>query len=143
MKLKIFITHLSGERLFPKPGEFPAEGKITVNANILGLEEKSRNRVEIPFVYVVNYTPSIAQITVKGVVTVEGDEKEIQKLIEEKNRRKTPDRRIIAAVINAATAEAVLISRSIGVPPPLPQIGLPPHKEIKPQSREGWATYMV
>ncbi len=143
MKLKIFITHLSGERLFPKPGEFPPEGKITVNANILGLEEKSKNRVEIPFVYVVNYTPSIAQITVKGVVTVEGDEKEIQKLIEDKNRRKTPDRRIIAAVINAATSEAVLISRSIGVPPPLPPIGIPTRKEIKPQSREGWATYMV
>ncbi len=143
MKLKIFITHLSGERLFPKPNEFPAEGKITVNANILGLEEKGKNRVDIPFVYVVNYTPSIAQITVKGTVTVEGEEKEIQKLIEEKKQRKTPDRRIIAAVINAATAEAVLISRSIGVPPPLPQIGIPPRKEIKPHSREGWATYMV
>jgi len=143
MKLKVFITYLSGERLFPRSGSFPSEGRITVNANILGVEKKNKDKAEIPFVYVVNYTPSIAQITVKGTVVVEGAEKEIEKLVEEKGKGKAPDRRIIAAVINAATAEAVLLSKSIGVPPPLPQIGIPAGREIKTPSTEGWATYRV
>jgi len=43
---------------------------------------------------------------------------------------------IIQAVSSIAMAEAILLSKSLGIPPPLPPMGLPP-EQIQAQQQQG------
>ncbi len=120
--MNVFVTHISGERLWDVDKNLPPQVQIAVNINLLGLEEKSDSSVEAPFVFTVNFSPSIAQINIKGRAKVQGEKEETQRLLEEHKQQKPPPIQIIQAVSGAALAEAILISKSLGVPPPLPPI---------------------
>ena len=119
------INYISGERLFPYGSEIPSPVKIAVNVNLLSAELKGESNAEIPFVFVVNYIPSVAQITIKGHVIVSGSDKEINEIIKAQKEKKPPPRSIMQSVLTTGTAEAVIISRSIGVPPPVATPAIP------------------
>jgi hypothetical protein len=50
---------------------------------------------------------------------------EISRMIDEHKQKKPPPVAIIQAVSSFAMAEAILLSKSLGIPPPLPPMGLP------------------
>ncbi len=117
---------MSGERYWSHDSQLPPQVQIAVNINIVGLDKKNESTAEAPFVFTVAYTPSIAQLSVKGRAQVNGDKDEISKMIEEHKQNKPPPSPVIQAVSSIAMAEAIILSKSLGVPPPLPPIGVPP-----------------
>ena len=120
--VNIFITNVSGERFRIAEKPIPSQIHINININVLGFEEKSDREIEAPFVFTVNYVPSIAQINIRGRTKINGERSEIDMIIDQSKKFKPPPIEVIQAVSNAAMADAILISKTLNVPPPLPPI---------------------
>lgn len=126
MKVNVFVTNMSGERLWEVEKDLPSQIQIAVNINVLGIEEQSDGSLRSPFVFTVNFTPAVAQISIKGRARIQGEKAEMQKIIQEQKEKKVPPAQIIQAISSTAIAEAILISKTIGIPPPLPPLPTPP-----------------
>ncbi|HUO42583.1 MAG TPA: hypothetical protein VMU35_06360 [Methylomirabilota bacterium] len=116
----------------------PQQVQIGVNINMLDIGQRPDGTLEAPFVFTVSFTPPIAQISIKGKAKISGDSEDTKKIIEEHNAKKPPPPQLIQAVSNAAIADAILISRSLNIPPPLPPIPQPqaqPGPQKQPDSR--------
>jgi len=83
LRATVQITRLTGERFWGQDTQLPPQVQIAVNINIVGLEMKNEFTVDPPFVFTVNYSPSIAQLSVKGRAQVIGEKEEISKMIDE------------------------------------------------------------
>jgi hypothetical protein len=125
LRVAVQVTNLSGERYWAYDTPLPAQVQIAVNINIVGLDRKSDSAVEAPFVFTVSYTPSIAQLSVKGKAQVTADPSEVLQITEQHKMNRPPPQPVIQAVSSIAMAEVIIMSKSLGVPPPLPPIGLP------------------
>lgn len=135
-KVNVFVTNMSGERLWDVERDMPPQLQIAVNVNILNFEELSDGNLQVPFVFTVNFTPAIAQISIRGRARIQGEKAEIQKIFQQSKEQKPPPAQVIQAVANVGMAESILISRTIGVPPPLPPIPPPPsHVPAKGDTR--------
>ena len=126
MKVNVFVTNMTGERLWEVEKDLPAQIQIAVNINVLGIEEQSDGSLRSPFVFTVNFTPAIAQISIKGRARIQGEKDELQKILQEQKEKKAPPNQILQAISSTAIAEAILISKTIGIPPPLPPLPTPP-----------------
>jgi hypothetical protein len=123
--VNIFVTSMSAERLWEVDRAMPPQVQIGVNINMLDIDERPDGTLDAPFVFTVGYTPAIAQINIKGKAKITGDSHEAKKIVEEHKAKKTPPVQLVQAVSNAAIADAILISRSLNIPPPLPPIPQP------------------
>lgn len=130
------VTSLAGERFWGQDSQLPPQVQIAVNINIVGLDVKNESTADAPFVFTVNYSPSIAQLSVKGRAQVVGEKAEVSKMIDEHKQSKPPPRAIIQAVSSIAMAEAILLSKSLGIPPPLPPMG-PTPEQTQSQQEQG------
>jgi len=133
-KVNVFVTNISGERLWEVERELPSQIQIAVNINMLGIEEMTDGTLQAPFVFTVNFTPAIAQISIKGRAKIQGEKDEMQKIVREQKEQKAPPPQIIQAVSSTAIAEAILLSKTIGIPPPLPPIPSPPAAQAPPKT---------
>jgi uncharacterized protein (UPF0305 family) len=118
--VKILITQVSGERLWGTDTSLPSQLQISVNVNLLGFERKTPEIIEAPFVFTASFTPSVAQINIKGRAQTSGEKNELDRIMEEHKSKKPPPNMIIQAVSSIAIAESIVIAKTIGVPPPLP-----------------------
>ena len=136
LRVTVQITNLTGERFWGQESQLPPEVQIAVNMNIVGLNLKNESTADAPFVFTVSYNPSIAQLSVKGRAQVFGEKEEISKMIDEHKQNKPPPVAIIQGVSTIAIAEAILLSKSLGIPPPLPPMGFPP-EQLQAQQQQG------
>ncbi len=132
LRVAVQVTNLSGERYWAYDTPLPPQVQIAVNINIVGLDQKTESTVEAPFVFTVNYTPSIAQLSVKGKAQVTGDRSEVVEMTEEHKKNRPPPQQVIQAVSSIALAEVIIMSKSLGIPAPLPPIGLPAEQSAAP-----------
>ncbi len=121
ISINVFITNISGERLWDVDKPLPSQAQIAVNINLVDFNQKSERIIDAPFIFTVSYAPSIAQISIKGKAHATGERDEISKLVEEHTKHKPPIP-VIQAISGAAIAEAILVSKMLGVPPPLPPL---------------------
>jgi hypothetical protein len=121
ISINIFITNISAERLWDVNKPLPGQAQIAVNISLVGFDQKSEQSIEAPFVFTVNYTPSVAQISIKGKAQATGEPSEIAKLLED-HRQQKPPIPVIQAISSSVIAEAILVSKSLGIPPPLPPL---------------------
>ncbi len=110
----------------------PSQVQIGVNINMLDIEQRPDGALDAPFLFTVNFTPSIAQISIKGKARISGESEETKKIVEEHKAQKPPPVQLVQAVSNAAMADAILISRSLNIPPPLPPIPQPQAPPTQP-----------
>jgi hypothetical protein len=129
--VSIFVTSMSAERFWEIDRSMPPQVQIGVNINMLDINQRPDGTLEAPFVFTINYTPSIAQINIKGKAKVSGEIEDTKKIVEDHKSQKPPPVPIVQAVSNAAIADAILISRSLNIPPPLPPI---PQSQVAPHS---------
>jgi hypothetical protein len=136
MKVNVFVTNMTGERLWEVEKDLPAQIQIAVNINVLAIEEQSDGSLRSPFVFTVNFTPAIAQISIKGRARIQGEKDEMQKILKEQKEKKVPPAQILQAISSTAIAEAILISKTIGIPPPLPPIPAPSADQAMPKTMD-------
>ena len=125
LQVNVFVTSISAERFWEIDRSLPTQVQISVNINMLDIDQRSDGTLDAPFVFTVNFTPSIAQISIKGKARISGEAEDTKKIVEEQKARKAPPAQLLQAVSNAAIADAILLSRSLSVPPPLPPIPQP------------------
>jgi len=118
------VTNLSAERFWDAEKPFPPI-QIATNINILGMEEKSEDLLEVPFVFTVNYTPAVAQISVRGRAHVRGSKSELKKINSEYKEKHVPPSIVLQSISNVAFLESVVITRTLNVPPPIPLPKIP------------------
>jgi hypothetical protein len=127
LKVNVAITNISAERFWDLQKPIPPI-QIGTNINVISIEKEKANTLKVPFVLSINYNPSISQINLKGRAYVLGEEKEIEKILNEHKEKKPPPQVIIQSISNVAFIEAVLISRTLNVPPPIPLPKIPSAK---------------
>jgi hypothetical protein len=113
---------MSAERFWEIDRPMPAQVQIGVNINVIDIEQRADGVLEAPFLFTVNFSPSIAQISIKGKARISGENEETKKIVDDHNAQKAPPVQLVQTVSNAAMADAILISRSLNIPPPLPPI---------------------
>jgi len=131
VRVRVSIYNLSAERLWDDEKPFPPI-RIATNINVLGMNEKRENFLEVPFVFTVNYNPAVAQISVKGRAHVTGSKSELKKILDEYKEKHVPPPIVVQSISNAAFVESVIITRTLNVPPPIPLPKIPLVKKKKP-----------
>ncbi|MDR2720370.1 MAG: hypothetical protein LBC03_06180 [Nitrososphaerota archaeon] len=139
LRVNVVISNISAERYWDIRKPIPPI-QINANINVIGMEKKQDETLEVPYVCSISYNPSIAQINIKGNAYVNGEKSEIDKVIKDFEQKKPPAQIIMQSISGVVFIESVLISRTLNIPPPipLPQIpeagAKPPN--IKPQGRD-------
>ena len=137
IRVNVAITNISAERFWDIRKPIPPI-QIGTNINVLGMEKKHDETVEVPFVLTINYNPSIAQISLKGNAYVSGDKDEIEKVLKEHKEKRPPPPIVVQSISNVVFIESVLISRTLNIPPPIPLPQIPQRKAqgSKPKGRD-------
>jgi len=128
IRVNVAIANISAERFWDIKKPIPPI-QIATNINMVSMEKKTDETVEVPFVLTINYNPSIAQISLKGTAYVNGEKAEIDMMVKEYEAKKPPPQIVVQSISNVVFIESVLISRTLNIPPPIP---LPQITEGKP-----------
>jgi hypothetical protein len=121
-RIDVFVTNLAAERLWDIDRAIPGQIHISINLNVIGFEKRSDKAVEAPFIFNVAFNPAIAQITVKGRSRIVGSTPELDEILKGGSEGRPPPAFLVQAISNVAMAEAIVASKAIGVPPPIPPI---------------------
>ena len=119
LRVNVVITSVSAERFWDIRKPVPPI-QIGTNINVVGMEKKQDESLEVPFVLSITYNPSIAQMSLKGTAYVNGEKTEVDKAIKDYEQKKPPAQIIIQSISNVVFIESVLISRTLNIPPPIP-----------------------
>ncbi len=127
--IRVVLSYIHAERLSEiKVPQIQFQIQITLPS---GETQISKQELRIPYVFNLSSTPPILNVTLKGVVIVSGDEKELENLKKKLKERKIP-KELIQATTQYTMFEAMLLARELGIPPPMP---LPaPGPQRKPPS---------
>jgi hypothetical protein len=132
LRVNVSITNISADRFWDIRKPIPPI-QINTNLNLVGMEKKGEDTLEVPFVLTINYNPSIAQLSMKGRAYVAGDKDELEKAYKDYEEKKPPPPVIVQSISNVVFIESVLVSRALNIPPPIP---LPQIPEAKPPSEK-------
>ncbi len=127
IRVNVSITNISADRFWDLGKPVPPI-QINTNLNLVGMEKKSVDALEVPFVLTINYNPSIAQLSLKGRAYVAGDRNELEKIYKDYEEKRPPPPVIVQSISNVVFIESVVISRALNIPPPIP---LPQIQEAK------------
>ena len=132
------ISNISAERFWDNRKSSP-NIQIATNINVVSIERKGDESLEVPFVLTINYNPSIAQLNLKGSASVQGEKVEVDKIVKEYEQKKPPAQIILQSISNVVFTESIIISRILGIPPPIPLPVIPESgksEEKKPAGRD-------
>ena len=128
LRVNVSVTNISADRYWDMRKPIPPI-QINTNLNLVGMEKKPDDSLEVPFVLTMNYNPSVAQLSLKGKAFVAGDKGELEKVYKDYEEKKPPPPIIVQSISNVVFVESVVISRTLNIPPPIP---LPQIPEAKP-----------
>ena len=138
IRVNVSISNISAERFWDNRKPSP-NIQIATNINVVNIERKGDDSLEVPFVLTINYNPSLAQLSLKGSALVQGDKAELDKILKDYEQKKPPAQIILQSISNVVFVESIVISRILGIPPPIPLPSIPePGKpaDAKPAGRD-------
>jgi len=119
VKVRVFVKNISAESFWDIGKPIPPV-QIATNLNVVGINKKGEDLLEVPFVFTINYTPGVAQISLKGKSHVKGSKDELQQILKDHKEKKPPPPIILQSISNVVFLESVIICRSLNIPPPIP-----------------------
>jgi len=119
VNVRVFVKNISAESFWDIGKPIPPV-QIATNLNVVGINKKGEDLLEVPFVFTINYTPGVAQISLKGKSHVKGSKDEIQQILKDHKEKKPPPPIILQSISNVVFLESVIICRSLNIPPPIP-----------------------
>ncbi|MEM2282892.1 MAG: hypothetical protein QXH26_05090 [Candidatus Hadarchaeales archaeon] len=134
MEINIQIYYASAEKLWETGKPLPPNVQVSANVSIVSVE-MGENKLILPFVTSITYNPSVAQISLKGKAIISGEKEELEKIQEGYKKHLPPPPSLLQTITNTSLIEAVILSKTVGVPPPVP---LPSFSaQPQPQQKEG------
>ncbi len=130
LQVRVNINYISAERFWGHDQPAPGGLHISTNVNIVGVEP-NKEKLTVPFVVTIGYTPSVAQISIKGQAFISGSPEELKKIQQHYKDKKAPPPMLLQAIANTSLVEATIVSRSLSIPPPLPIPGIPKQRPDK------------
>jgi hypothetical protein len=124
IRVNVSIASLSAERFWDNRKPAP-NIQINTNINVVSVDKKAEDLLDVPFVLTINYNPSVAQISMKGSANVQGEKLDLDKILEDYGQKKPPAQVILQSISNVVFTESILISRVLGIPPPIPLPAIP------------------
>ena len=131
VNVRVFVKDISAENFWEIGKPIPPV-QIATNLNVVGINKKSENLLEVPFVFTINYTPGVAQISLKGKSHVTGSKDELEQILKGHKEKKPPPAIIIQSISNVVFLETVIICRTLNIPPPIPLPKISPAAKKKP-----------
>ena len=119
IKVRVFVKNISAENFWDIGKPIPPV-QIATNLNVVGINKKDEDILEVPFVFTINYTPGVAQISLKGKSHVKGSKEELKQILKDHKEKKPPPSIILQSISNVVFLETVIICRSLNIPPPIP-----------------------
>lgn len=127
----VSINYISAEKFWEQDKPVPPGVHISTNINVVGVEQKGE-QLAVPFVVTIGYTPSIAQINLKGQAILSGERAELEQIRDDYKKQRAPPPMLIQTITNASLIEATFLSRTLNIPPPIPLPSMPkPQKPDK------------
>ena len=105
LRVNVVITSISAERFWDIRKPIPPI-QISTNINIVGMEKKQDESLEVPFVLSIGYNPSIAQMSLKGNALVSGEKSEVDKVLKDYDQKKPPAQILIQSISNVVFIES-------------------------------------
>ena len=130
VNVRVFVKSISAENFWEFEKPMPSV-QIATNLNVLGINKKDNGFLEVPFVFTINYTPAVAQISFKGISHVMGQEDELEKILREHKDKKPPPPLILQSISNVVFLESIILCRTLNIPPPIPLPKIPTGKQKK------------
>lgn len=116
--ISIQLSSINAEKL---SNTLPPRINFNVNLALPSSEPiRKGNQHIIPFTFTVASNPPVIQIVLKGIAIVSAHNKEDADKLDKNIKKKQIPSSIVQAVFVNALAETILLSRSLGIPPPLP-----------------------
>ncbi len=119
INVRVLVKNISAENFWETGKPFPPI-QIATNLNVVGVNKKGEDLLEVPFVFTINYTPAVAQINLKGTSHISGSKDELDQILKEHKEKKPPPPTIIQSISNVVFLESVIICRTLNIPPPIP-----------------------
>lgn len=119
INVRVFVKNISAESFWEIGKPIPPV-QIATNLNVVGINKKGEDLLEVPFVFTINYNPGVAQISLKGKSHVKGSKDEIEQILKDHKEKKPPPPVVLQSISNVVFLESVLICRSLNIPPPIP-----------------------
>jgi hypothetical protein len=119
VNVRVLVKNISAENFWETGKPIPPI-KIATNLNVVGMNKKDEDLLEVPFVFTINYTPAVAQINLKGTSHVRGSKEELDQILKDHEEKKPPPPIIIQSISNFVFLESVIICRTLNIPPPVP-----------------------
>ena len=131
IQVRVFVNNISAERFWDIEKPIPPV-QVATNLNVVGINEKSEDMLEVPFVFTINYTPAVAQISLKGKSHVTGSKDELKEIRDTYKEKKPPPPIIVQSISNVVFLESVIVCRTLNIPPPIPLPKIPPVTKKEP-----------
>ena len=142
LRVNVVISSISADRFWDIRKPIPPI-QINTNINVVGMEKKQDETLEVPFVLSIAYNPSIAQLNIKGNAYVNGEKNEVDKVLKDFEQKKPPAQIIVQSISNVVFIEAVLISRTLNIPPPIPLPQIPEAGQKPPSTKPEGRDYSL
>jgi hypothetical protein len=136
VNVRVFLKTISAENFWEIGKRIPPV-QIATNLNVVGINEVDEETLEVPFVFTINYSPAVAQLSFKGTSHVKGSKEDLQKILKTHKEKKPPPPIIMQSISNVVFLESVIVCRSLNIPPPIPLPKISP----TPQKKRAEPTY--
>ena len=124
VNVRVFVKNISAESFWEIGKPIPPV-QIATNLNVVGINKKGEDLLEVPFVFTINYNPGVAQISLKGKSHVKGSKDEIEQILKDHKEKKHPPPIVMQSISNIVFLESVILCRSLNIPPPIPLPKIP------------------
>ena len=130
INVRALIKSVSAENFWEVGKPIP-NVQISTNLNVVGINQKSENMLEVPFVFTINYNHAVAQMNFKGVGHVTGEPNELEQILKDHKNKKAPPPIILQSISNLVFLESIVICRTLNIPPPIPLPKIPTGEQQK------------
>jgi len=139
IQMGISVNKISAERLLEMEEPMPQGGRIDTDLNIMAVNKKREDVLEVSFAFTINYRPTIAQISLRGKAQIRGTKEEILKIYSTFIEKKFLPPQIFQPIFSFVFTESILITRTLNVPPPISQF--PQFQPAAEQKKPSEPTY--
>lgn len=124
MELRFTGRSLSAERFLEHGQSAPGGVQVSTNVNITSVKPVAGG-VLVSFITSINYSPSIAQVTIRGDVRISGEREKVDEILNSHANKQPVPPMLVESILGYSIVEATAVSKTLNIPPPfpLPRIG--------------------